>query len=180
VVAPRPQQPSVEATFGPRFVLDVGSLPRETAGIGAAFTVAREALALELQATGYERRFTTEGPRNGVGGAYVDLVTFAAHGCGRSLVVGIEWRACLGAELGREATQGVSIARPLSSSTVWGAVSGILRARAWPDWVLSPTVGLVVGAPVRAPAVEIDGFHTVFEPSVVFVRAFLGIEAKIF
>jgi hypothetical protein len=180
LIGPRPQRPSLEVTLGPRFVLDVGSLPRETAGVAAALAVARKALALELQATGYERRFTMHGPRNGLGGAYVDLVTFAAHGCGRSLVAGIEWRGCLGAELGRESTEGVSIARPLSSSTVWGAVSGMFRARAWPDRVLSPTVGLVVGAPVKAAEVVIDGFHTVFEPPAVFVRALLGIEAKLF
>ncbi len=180
VVHPRRPRPSFEATLGPRFVLDVGSLPRETAAAGAAFSIAREALALEVQGTGYGRRFTTNGPRNGAGGAYVDLLSLAAHGCARSLVARVEWRGCLGGELGREATRGISIAQPASSSSVWGAISAVFRARAWPDRVVSPTVGVVVGTPVTAPRVVIDGFQTVFEPPVVFVRAFLGIEAKLF
>ena len=177
---PRPVVPAVEATLGARMLIDAGSLPRETLGGGGVFSLARGPLALELHGMGYGRQFTVNGPRGGTGGAYVDSRDARAPRCGRKLVLGVEWRGCLGGELGRESTLGVSIAQPARSAALWGAFSAGVRARAWPQSRVSPTVGLAFGHPVSAARVSIDGFRTVFEPPKAFIRGFLGIEAAIF
>jgi hypothetical protein len=176
-LAPRVRRDSVDAVLGGRAVLDSGSLPRTTLGLGAAAEITRGPLALDVSVVGYKSQFTVDGPRNGVGGAYVALVAFAAHGCWGGAGRTVDWRGCVGGELGRESTRGVSIARPESSASLWSAVSALLRARVWPERVVSPALGVALVHPVTAPKVGIQGFGTVFEPSALLVRFFLGIEA---
>jgi hypothetical protein len=176
-LAPHVHRNAVDAVLGGRAVLDTGSLPRTTLGLGAAAEITRGSLALDVSVVGYKSQFTVDGPRNGVGGAYVALVAFAAHGCWGGAGRAVDWRGCVGGELGRESTRGVSIARPESSASLWSAVSLMLRARVWPDRAVSPALGLALVHPVTAPKVGIQGFGTVFEPPALLVRFFLGIEA---
>lgn len=163
-----------------RMVLDVGSLPRATSGIGAVLTLTGAHLAFELAATTYERRFTLNGPRNGRAGAWVDLATASAHGCYRDTVLHIDLRACLGGELGRESTSGVNLVRSRDVSGLWSAASAMLLARALPRSRISPVAGLSLVVPIGSPPVVVDNFGTLFDPSPVVLRFMLGLDVALF
>jgi hypothetical protein len=175
-----PEEPRFEAGLGARVVVDAGSLPRPALGLGLVLDVARGPLAFELQGTGYFKRFTVDGPRQGAGGAYVALGTLGAMGCWRGLESALAWRACAGGEIGRESTRGVNIVRPGASAGLWSAFSAMLHVRAWPRLAMSPVAAVVIGHPLSAASVQIEGFGPVFQPSEVFFRLILGAEAKFF
>ena len=177
---PPPHQEGIDGAVGARIVLDSGSLPRTTLGLGLLAEMARGPFALELQGTAYTSRFTVDGPRGGVGGAYVGLATFGALGCLQDHGPILAVRGCLGGELGRESTRGVSIAHPQAAASLWAALESTIAARMWPKAVASPTLGLALVLPLSAPRVEIQGVGTVFEPGVGAVRAFLGVSGNLF
>lgn len=165
---------------GPRLVLDDGSLPRTTLGVAAFAAVTRGHLALEAQGTAYNERFTAHAPRTGRGAAYVSLATFAAHACWRAFLLDVDWRSCLGGEVGLESATGVGVARPETSRGVWSAGSLMFAARAMPRSRISPTAGLALVYPFGAHPVFIDGLGTIFEPSVLALRCFLGVDVLFF
>jgi hypothetical protein len=165
---------------GARLVLDEGSLPRTTLGVGALVALARGPLMFEVQGTAYNEQFTVAGPRGGRGGAYVSLATLGAHACWRGRALDVDWRACLGGEAGLESTTGVSVARPETATGLWSAASLMFAARVLPRSVVSPTAGLALVHPIGAPPVFIGGFGTIFEPPVVVVRCFFGLDARFF
>lgn len=169
----------VEIGVAARLLFDQGSLPQATLGLGAAVEIARGAFFFDLGPSIYQRQFVG-GPRSGSGGAYVELMTLNARGCTRHAAAPFQVRACLGGELGREGTRGVGIADPTASSALWGALSIGLEARAWERSRLSPSFGVGVGHPLVAPDVVIHGFGTLFEPPILFVRAHLGLEVRLF
>jgi hypothetical protein len=179
---PRRPEPAPSTTSrlrllgGTRLVLDDGSLPRTTLGVAAFVALLRGPLLLEAQATSYNERFTIAGPRAGRGGAYVSLATLEAHACYRRLLLDVDWRACVTAELGLESTTGVSVTKPESASGFWSAAGLMFGVRALPRSRVSPTAGLVLVHPISAPPVFIEGFGTVFEPRAVVVRCFLGLD----
>lgn len=177
---PPPPETRFESGFGARVIFDAGTLPRPASGLGLVLDLARGPFAVELQGTGYFKRFTVDGPRQGTGGAYVALGTLGVMGCWRGLGSGLAWRACAGGEIGRESTRGVNIARPGGSAGFWSALSAMLHVRAWPQLAMSPVAALVVGHPLSAASVQIEGFGTVFQPSEVFLRLILGAEANFF
>lgn len=164
--------------FGARVVLDHGSLPRTTLGLQALVGIARGPLSLDLGATIYRTRFVG-GPHEGAGGADLSLATFTMRGCVRQRDTTLELRACAGGELGREETRGVAIALPISSAGVWGSVLGAVEGRAWPRRAISPMISVAVGH-AFAPNIVIYGFGTVFDPPPVFVRAYIGLDLRIF
>jgi hypothetical protein len=174
--APTVRAASLDVVVGARAVLDSGALPRATMGVGGATNLSYGPWALDVQVVGYQAQFTVNGPRRGVGGAYVALVALTAHGCLGGVTAGVDLRGCVGLELGRESTRGVSIARPETSSSLWTGVSGMLRGRLWASRSFSPVAGLMILHPIGAPSVTIQGFGTVFRPSPVVVRPFLGVE----
>lgn len=178
--SPSPTPVRTKGSGGARLLFDSGSLPRPTLGAAAAFLLVRGPLALDLQAAWFPSRFTISGPHHGVGGAYVSLATFGAHACWGGVAGEVDWRGCLGGELGREATTGVSIAHPESSASLWSAVSGMIRARVWPERSLSPILGVAAVHPLSAATVQIQGFGTVFEPPAALIRLFLGLETDFF
>lgn len=169
----------VGVTLGGRFVFDTGSLPRPTMGIGLAIDLRYGPWALELQGTAFQERFTVGGPHGGVGGAYVRLATGGLFGCFDARTRWADFGGCLGGELGRQATAGVSILRPTESAGLWSAWGPMVRGRAWPKLPISPSAGLLVGFPISASGVAIEQVGAVFEPPNAFVRAFLGVEGKI-
>lgn len=173
-----PSRYRVEA--GLRFVFDDGSLPRATMGLAAAVALARGPLMLELQGTVYDDKFTSGGPRGGVGGADVALSTLGAHACWRGMLVTASFRACAGGELGVESTTGVSVTYPLKASGLWSAASVMLATRILPGRRISPTAGVALVHPIGAPDVFIEGFGRIFEPSFLAVRCFLGVDVLFF
>ncbi|MDB5213110.1 MAG: hypothetical protein JWO86_1037 [Myxococcaceae bacterium] len=175
-----PGSTHVEGFAGARFLFDSGSLPRPTLGVAAAGALVRGPFALDLQAAIYQSQFTLSGPHHGVGGAYVSLATVGAQACWGGIAGEVDWRGCAGGELGRNGTTGVSIAHPESSASVWTALSAMVRARIWPERVISPTIGLGAVHPLTAPTITIQGFGTVFEPPAALIRLFLGVEAQFF
>lgn len=182
--SPRPgkhtaKQKAITVDVGARALLDEGSLPRATAGIAVVATVARGSVAFDAHAAAYEQRFTG-GPREGAGGAYVDLATAGVRGCMRRLSETTGVYACAGGELGRIGTRGVGIAQPSTSAALWGAASLSIEARPFQDRMVSPVFGLFVGHPLAAPDVVIVGFGTLFEPPIFFFRAQLGLQVRVF
>lgn len=185
-VAPTPTtSPAHERTrlgmaAGARVVLDVGSLPRTTGGVGGALAFSHGHFALELAGTAYERRFTVDGPRDGRAGAWVGLVAGSAHGCYRRTALEVDWRVCLGGELGRESTTGVNLLRTNDVSGLWSAASAMLLARALPRSAITPVAGVNVVVPIGSPPVLVDNFGTLFDPSAVVLRFMLGLDVNFF
>ncbi|AKV04603.1 hypothetical protein AKJ09_11266 [Labilithrix luteola] len=176
---PPPQERAIGVTLGGRFVFDSGSLPRPTMGLGLAVDLRRGPWALELQGTAFHERFTVGGPHGGVGGAYVRLATGSLFGCFDGRARWVDVGGCVGGELGRQATEGVSISQPGESAGVWSAVGTMLRVRGWPRLPISPSAGVLVGFPLSASSITIERVGTVFEAPGAFVRVFLGLEGKI-
>lgn len=177
---PATERTRVELSTGARVVLDVGSLPRTTGGIGGALAMSYRHFVLELAGTAYERRFTVDGPREGRAGAWVGLVAGSAHGCYRRTVLEVDWRACVGGELGRESTTGVNLLRTSEVSGLWSAASAMLLARALPRSAVTPVAGFSVVVPIGSPPVLVDNFGTLFDPSAVVLRFMLGLDANFF
>lgn len=169
----------LEMSIGPRLVFDQGSLPRSTLGLGASVELAYRAISVDVGGTLYQRQFAG-GPREGSGGAYVDLATAFANACLLRAVARFGLRACAGVELGRERTLGVGIAEPGSSAGMWGAGLLSVEARPWLMGRIIPTAGVGVGHPFAAPDVVINGFGTLFTPALLFVRVQLGVEVRLF
>jgi len=183
---PPPPPPSRPATperisldLGARAVFDDGSLPKTTAGVAVVAGIASGSFALDIRGAAYKGRFTG-GPRDGAGGAYVDLVAAGLDACMQRRIETTGVRACAGGELGRMETRGVGIAQPGSSAALWGAALISVEARPFQHGVVSPVVGLAVGHPFSAPNVVIRGFGTVFEPPVLFFRTYLGLQVHFF
>jgi hypothetical protein len=166
-------------SVGPRLVFDHGSLPRSTLALGAAVELAYRAIAVDVGGMLYQRQFAS-GPREGSGGAYVDLATAFANGCWRRTDETLGLRMCAGVELGSERTRGVGIAEPGSSSGPWGAGIVSVDARLRQLGPIVPMAGIGVGHPFVAPDVVIGGFGTLFTPPLLFVRVHLGLEFRLF
>ena len=177
--APRSKPRAVSLSAGMRALLDNGSLPRTTGGIGLVAGVARGSVGVDLHASVYERQFTG-GPREGTGGAYVDLAAAGVQACLQSVLERTGLRACAGGELGRMGTRGIGIARPGASAALWGAATLSFEARPLQDRVVAPVVGVTFGHPLSAPDVVIRGFGTVFEPPVLFFRTYLRLRVRFF
>ena len=177
---PAPATRETHGALGARIVLDVGSLPRPTAAVAIGLDLARGPVVIAVAGTAYGERFTTDGPRGGSAGAYVDLTTLSALACVRHRFGVAAGAGCLGVELGREGTRGVGIARPETSASLWGAALAMLRVRVWPGRPIAPAGGLGLAVPVADPDVVIGGAGTVFKPSSVAFRVYVGIEGDFF
>ncbi|AKU93663.1 hypothetical protein AKJ09_00327 [Labilithrix luteola] len=154
-------------------------MPTTTLGAGALVELERDPWILALAATTYRRQFVG-GPRDRIGGAYVDLSTFEVDACWQRAIATHGLRACLGVELGSEGTRGVGIERSDTTSAFWGAANVGLQARPWQDRGIAPMAGVVVGHAFAAPDVVIQGFGTLFEAPFLFVRLQLGLEIRLF
>ncbi len=177
--APLTRRDAVSLSAGLRALLDDGSLPRTTGGVGIVVGIARGSVGVDLHASAYERQFTG-GPREGTGGAYVDLAAAGAHACLQSVLDRTGLRACAGGELGRMGTRGVGIAQPGASAAFWGAATLSFEARPLQERVVAPVIGVTFGHPLSAPDVVIRGFGTLFEPPVLFFRTHVGLRVRFF
>jgi hypothetical protein len=179
--APAPDaEPSASADSGPRvaaaaaLVGDAGSLPGVGLGFSLGASLGWDAVELRLLGTYLPAR---EASIEASSVAEISLLAGSLAACLPRLLstAALELGVCAGAELGWLAGSGTGLDVSRSGGGLWTA----LRADASARWALGAGVGLdllLSGlVPTKRDEFAIEGFGSIFQPSVVVGRVSLGV-----
>lgn len=171
---PAPRAP-ISVGLGPSFVLDVGSLPSVTIGVGGEVVVRIDRLDLRVRGHWLAPQdaavpANVEGAPAGAG-VVTELAGGSVHACGRPLEPGAPALAiCGGIAVGAIVGRSHDVSSPASSA---GVLAGLVIGAALP-WSPIPELDLEVAAELAiqpvAPTFEIGGLGDVFTPAPVSGR----------
>jgi hypothetical protein len=182
--APLPAREHLRMSAGLRALVDLGSLPGASGGLGLVLGVHSGRWHFEGEGTAWSPRLALAEPEEDKGGE-IGLYTGGLRGCWdgvRSASGGLRLGGCLDGEAGLTTGKGtVGIAQRHETSGLWAAVFAGLTARQVTASGLMPWLSLDVGTAVRRPSFVINPGSRlappvlVFQASEVVARAALGL-----